>query len=291
MPTLYMMIGLPGSGKGRYAKELAEHIYCLSEYKDILSDYQDRDTIYNSFCDDIKNCLAQGKDCVYDAVNAKSTTRIHFLRNVLKDIDCRKVAVVMATPYLKCVQNAKVPKNIVETYLRKWETPILAEGFDEIWLYYDDPAWMTANGDPYALPKLLWNYNQESKYHMWSLGGHLEYTQKSLHRFLVQQNRKENYEKEITYAAVLHDCGKPFTKEYDKNNKVTYYNHNNVGGYEVLFFDCGDADKSYISALVCHHMAPYFWEMPKTEMKFQRKYGHEFYLDIMALHGADVEAH
>lgn len=292
MPKLYYMVGLPGSGKSAYAKELCDTVYNLTDHyaKMNAKGIRDRNIIVTKFNQQIIDALSSGKDCAVDATNVKAKNRIHFLRHVLRDVACEKICVIMATPYLKCLQDSSTEPKVVDEYLRKWETPLAEEGFDEVWVHYDRPEWQTCNGDALDMPTLLADYNQETPNHMWSLGHHLSYTYKCLRTYIARQDRNCVSE-ELSYAAILHDVGKIFTKSYDENLKVRYFSHNNVGGYESLFFDCGDADKAYVSALICHHMDPYFWTAPNQEMKFIRNFGNDFYLDIMALHGADREAH
>ena len=292
MPKLYYMVGLPGSGKSRYAKELCDTVFCLSAHWDKMreQEIEDRNEVMNLFNKQVIDCLASGNDCAVDATNVKAKTRIHFLRQVLRGVDCEKICIVMATPYLRCIKDAGVRKDVVDEYYHKWETPLQEEGFDEVWLHYEKPEWIGLNGNPFDLPKFLAKYNQESPYHMRYLGDHLAYTYKRMCNKLMRCDRDTEGE-ELGYAAVLHDCGKPFTKTYDQWNTANYYNHNNIGGYEALFFDCDDADTTYVSALVCHHMDPYFWTEPTHEMKFIKRFGSHFYNDIMILHRADKEAH
>ena len=72
-----------------------------------------------------------------------------------------------------------------------------------------------------------------------------------------------------------------------------YYNHNNCGSYDSLFFE-HSADHLYVAQLICWHMQPYFWERNNNERlhnKYHNLWGEKLYQDIMKLHEADLAAH
>ena len=104
------------------------------------------------------------------------------------------------------------------------------------------------------------------------------------------------------FAGYLHDCGKPFTKTFinlkgEKTEIAHYYNHNNSGAYDSLFFRYPDSvDRLDVSVLINLHMMPYFWEKDKehgekTRQKYQKLWGNELYNNVMKLHEADKNAH
>lgn len=68
-------------------------------------------------------------------------------------------------------------------------------------------------------------------------------------------------------AALLHDIGKKFTKEYkDSNGNPTdvahYYQHHLVSAYDAIKYlnNFSTNDMLEILALIQWHMFPYFWE-------------------------------
>jgi len=296
MPKLYAMVGLPGSGKSAYAGTIGAEVVSIGDIRKKLNDQgiTDETVVYNKYYDKIKAIISCGSDCVVDASNVKEKSRRYLINNVVGSFnDVYKICIIIATPYNICCKNFSGEMKHVKEAYESWYTPGYWEGWDEIWIHYDRSEWMTSNGDPTDLTFFLDQYNQESKHHTASLGRHLSMTFHHVYNHYLHVGEKDT-DISVAVASLLHDCGKPYTKSYDDDLRVHYYYHHNVGGYETLFFACEkyNADTLYVSNLVCHHMDPYFWNGDeKAERKFIKRYGTEFYDDVMILHNADVYAH
>lgn len=100
----------------------------------------------------------------------------------------------------------------------------------------------------------------------------------------------------LPVAALLHDIGKPFVKDFhDANGNPTleahYYNHEHVSAYLAAQYTFSYNNSKHISELVRWHMLPFFVKEPKTEDKYRRMLGDELYNEVLLLHEADLAAH
>ena len=97
--------------------------------------------------------------------------------------------------------------------------------------------------------------------------------------YIMALERNISIEKEVIYvAALLHDIGKKFTKEYkDSNGNPTdvahYYQHHLVSAYDAIKYlnNFSTNDMLEILALIQWHMFPYFWEKDNNK-KMEKKY-------------------
>ena len=299
-PTFTMMVGLVGSGKSTYAKQLAEEanaIICSSDAirEELCGDknsQDNKDEVFKILHSRIKENLKNGKNVIYDATNINSKRRRAFLSE-LRRISCVKKCVVMATPFEVCCnqnesRNRVVPYEVIERMYKNWNTPYWFEGWDEIEIKKQDNI-----SERYAMYWLrnYWNYEQDNSHHSLTLGQHCRYVGYAL-----------NGDRTLMFAGYLHDCGKPFTKSFinskgEETDIAHYYQHHCVGAYDSLFFAYPDSvDRLDVSVLINLHMMPYFWEKDKehgekTRQKYQKLWGNELYNNVMKLHEADKNAH
>ena len=299
-PTFTMMVGLVGSGKSTYAKQLAEEanaIICSSDAirEELCGDENSQDNndeVFKILHSRIKENLKNGKNVIYDATNINSKRRRAFLSE-FKNIPCVKKCVVMATPFEMCCnqnesRNRVVPYEVIERMYKNWNTPYWFEGWDEIEIKKQDNI-----SERYAMYWLrnYWNYEQDNSHHSLTLGQHCRYVGYAL-----------NGDRTLMFAGYLHDCGKPFTKSFinskgEETDIAHYYQHHCVGAYDSLFFAYPDSvDRLDVSVLINLHMMPYFWEKDKehgekTRQKYQKLWGNELYNNVMKLHEADKNAH
>ena len=299
-PTFTMMVGLVGSGKSTYAKQLAEEtnaIICSSDAirEELCGDENSQDNndeVFKILHSRIKENLKNGKNVIYDATNINSKRRRAFLSEI-KNIPCVKKCVIMATPFeMCCIQNESrdrvVPYEVIERMYKNWNTPYWFEGWDEIEIKKQDNI-----SERYAMYWLrnYWNYEQDNPHHSLTLGQHCRCVGYAL-----------NGNRTLMFAGYLHDCGKPFTKSFinskgEETDIGHYYQHHCVGAYDSLFFSYPDGvDRLDVSVLINLHMMPYFWEKDKeygekTRQKYQKIWGDELYNNVMKLHEADKKAH
>lgn len=148
-PTLYILIGVPGSGKSTYAEEL----YQKSERGIALvsSDCIRKSLYGNESCQDnpkkvftlahkiIVDQLAHDFDVIFDATNIYAKDRMDLIRKVCFEVkkEVRFVAIYFDTSIETCIarqdlRERKVPAKVIEKMNRQIDRPNFEEGFDII---------------------------------------------------------------------------------------------------------------------------------------------------------------
>lgn len=304
-PIFVMMVGLPGSGKSTYAKELSRRInakICGSdaireELTGDINSQTSNEEVFKLLHNRIKEHLRNGENVIYDATNINYKRRMSFIQELNK-ISCEKVCVLMATTYEQCLKNNSlrdriVPKGVIERMYRTFDVPWYYEGWDNIWVEYT----------PYSEGSLGWArewvesvkfYNQDNSHHALTLGSHCWQTVKYLDRHIPDTASPT----ELRCAAMIHDCGKPFCKTFaNTKGEITeqahYYGHERTGSYDSLFYEMACSNLR-AAVLIRWHMQPYFWEKDNNEKshdKYRKLWGEGLYRDVMQLHEADKKAH
>jgi len=287
MAEIVMLVGLPGSGKSTYAEmHSTEYVVHSSDRirKELLGDINDQtnnEKVFQELHRRIREDLKAGKKVMYDATNIKFKRRMAFLRE-LKDIDCKKTALIFATPYETCLRQnwmreRKVPDEVLDRMYRGWQTPYYFEGWDEIKIEKHNDCYKS-----YTTSVIGWyGYNQNSPYHKHTLGEHMILCSNYV---LDKGSRSELFE-----AAMYHDCGKPYCRFTDDNGISHYYNHEYVGAYDALSIH----NLSLLASVyINYHMFPMFWDSMEDSTDVRKKYkelwGDEFYNNILLLHEADA---
>ena len=300
-PAFTMMVGLVGSGKSTYVKQLAEEtnaIICSSDAirEELCGDENSQDNneeVFKILHSRIKENLKNGKNVIYDATNINSKRRRAFLSE-LRKIPCVKKCIVIATPFETCCnqngsRNRIVPYEVIERMYKNWNTPYWFEGWDDIEIKFPNDfeisnvigIWISDHID----------YNQDNRHHSCTLGQHCNLVGQALKNDML-----------LHCAGLLHDCGKPFTKSFinskgEETDIAHFYQHHCVGAYDSLFFRYPDGvDRLDVSVLINLHMMPYFWEKDKehgekTRQKYHKLWGNKLYSNVMKLHEADKKAH
>jgi predicted kinase len=150
MNKVYMLIGVPGSGKSTWIanQEWAKDCVLVSTDKLIDLEAARQGKTYNEVFkgyiseatqlmnEDIKTAVAEGKDIIWDQTNTSRKTRKSKLTQVP---DYYKIAVVFATPddeewkrRLESRPGKSIPQNILRAMADGLQVPTEDE-FDEIW--------------------------------------------------------------------------------------------------------------------------------------------------------------
>lgn len=309
-PVMVMLVGLPGSGKSTLARniyckvngkfEAISHIHSSDKIREMLYGDEniqgDSNVVFRTLHNNIKEDLRNGHSVIYDATNIKRKNRISFL-NELKNINCTKVAVVVATPVAICVERnnnrtRKVPDEVIYKMLSSYCPPHKSEGFDEVKHVFTSLEELKI----WEALDMADTFDQHNSHHTLTLGGHLMKTADYL------RNCKEDGN--LYLAGWLHDIGKLFTQsKVDSKGHVSddyhYYNHEHVGAYYVMFmlknnkYHISDEDISDITNLIAYHMYPYTaWKnSEKSKQRDLEILGVEDFNRIMKLHEADSQAH
>lgn len=151
MPTLYVLIGVPGSGKSTWVANQAwakDAVYVSTDhhvdahatakgktYSDVFKQYMP--TAVNLMTQDVIDARTAGKDIIWDQT---STTKASRAKKIRMLPDYHKIAVVFPTPEaaelerrLKSRPGKYIPAKVMHQMINGLELPTKAEGFDEIW--------------------------------------------------------------------------------------------------------------------------------------------------------------
>lgn len=306
-PTLYFICGLVASGKTYYAYNIASTknatVIDSDEYRDKLfgdENCQDNNQkLFNAIHKDIKALLKDGKSVVYSATNLSSKRRRAFVKELTR-IPCIKRCIIMATPFEMCLENnmkrqRRVPDDVMWKMYKSWQTPAKFEGWDYIVLEYWNDTYRSINAIK-AL-NIMRTIDQDNPHHKLTLGDHM------LRAYELIQGNPNNY-RDLVYAASLHDIGKVKCKTYtnmkgERCDHARYYGHENVGAYNVLFYDFYMFQTKQltldVSVLINLHMMMYQLDKSpfpyKLHDKYRKIWGAELYDKLVKLHEADVNAH
>lgn len=303
MNKLYMMIGIPASGKSTIAKEIAK-----SEEAIIVSSDEIRNELLGDINDQTQNAkvfeeverrlkinIKEGRNVIFDATNINYKKRRDWL-NRFNKYNVEKIGILVATPYEECLlrnsqRERKVPEEVIKRMYFNFYIPQYYEGFDEIQIKY--------NSDHIFFFDDLEDMKQDNPHHSLTVLKHCKKTEE----ILQKQNKKLSIP--INFAGRLHDIGKLKTKTFinmkgEKTDIAHFYNHEKVSAYDSLFYINlrskvnlkNDVDFVLeVLKLIQWHMLPWSNMSEKTEKKYKNLLGEDFWNNLMILHKADEEAH
>ncbi|GJM68675.1 hypothetical protein HMSSN036_08910 [Paenibacillus macerans] len=253
MSTVYMLAGIPGSGKSHYAKECCKRHRAVLVATDSIrerlfgSEARQKNTylVFQQAHAEIEQALAAGRNVVFDATNVGRDRRVQFLQK-FKDVpvECH----ICATPYEIArerirARKRKIEDKVLEKYAKNFEFPVLGEGFERLHLVHTpadvkldraglerllaskpdhDELFGYLRASPYFAAML--GYDQENPHHSKTL---------SEHTYAVLEYINVFYEGEhllqMQLAALFHDAGKPFCKVWKPaRGYYSYYGHEHV---------------------------------------------------------------
>lgn len=151
MKQLYVLVGVPASGKSTWIKnqDWALGLNIVSTdvwvedyanrmgktYSEVFDEYMP--TAVKLMADHVVKCREHNHDIIWDQT---STTVLSRAKKIRMLPDYYKIAVVFKTPPMEELKTRLasragkvVPMEIVESMIANWEEPTKEEGFDEIW--------------------------------------------------------------------------------------------------------------------------------------------------------------
>ena len=147
-PVVYIMCGVPGSGKTYFCKNvLMDHpwrsrVYISSDdiREEICGDASDQSAnglIFDIFYQRAREVIIDGSDVILDATHLTKKTR-RKCRDHFKDLDCKFIAVELTTPIDKAIRRNKKRDRVVPEYAMNRMIDIFQpveddEGFDDVW--------------------------------------------------------------------------------------------------------------------------------------------------------------
>ncbi len=303
MNKLFMMIGIPASGKTSLAEQIAksegaEIVSSDSIRKELYGDESiqgDSNKVFRILQDRVVKGLNANKNMIYDATNISYKTRMAFLQRIRK-LEVEKIAIMVATPYEQCLirnsqRERQVPEEVIKRMYFNFYVPQYFEGWDDIQIKYTN-NYIFFFGD-------LEDIKQDNPHHKLTVLEHCKKTEEILNK----QNGQLSIP--INFAGRLHDIGKLKTKTFinskgEKTNIAHFYNHEKVSAYDSLFHVNLRSriemmkDEEFVLEtikLIQWHMLPWTKMSEKTEQKYKKLLGENFWNDLMVLHKADEEAH
>lgn len=311
MSKLYILCGMPGSGKSQWAETHKDELNAVVHSSDsiraeLLNDENDQsknELVFKILHQRIKDDLRAGKNVVYDATNLSRKNRVHFLNNELKGIDCEKICVLFATPWEMCLgrnfaRDRQVPEEAMVRMYKSFETPYYTDGFDDIQIVWADYKGMVGFEYDYLTDlERFCEISHNNPHHTLSIGDHMKAA-----REYCNNLDKAKHNPHLVWAVSMHDIGKPWTKSFtDKNGNpcetAHFFEHHNLGSYLALFYlrEIGvpDEDILYISLLINLHMRPFlaYKHSDKAEAKDRRLFGDKIVDEVLILHECDLAAH
>lgn len=303
MNKLFMMIGIPASGKTSLAEQIAksedaEIVSSDSIRKELYGDENiqgDSNEVFKTVEDRIINGLKNNRNMIYDATNINYKRRMAFLQKIRK-LKIEKIAIMVATPYEQCLirnsqRERQVPEEVMKRMYFNFYVPQYFEGWDDIQIKY-------TNNYIFFFDDLE-DIKQDNPHHKLTVLEHCKKTEEILNK----QNGQLSIP--INFAGRLHDIGKLKTKTFinskgEKTNIAHFYNHEKVSAYDSLFYvnlrsriEMMKDEEFALETikLIQWHMLPWTEMSEKTEQKYKKLLGEKFWNDLMILHKADKEAH
>lgn len=143
-PTLYVLIGVSGSGKSTYAESLGLNTKLAVVSTDAIrktyfgseEDQSDGAKVFQTAYDWIDYYLQYGKDVVFDATNTTKRGRRDLLRSLTPPF--RKVAVLVTPPLgVALAQNSMRQRIVPESVIRRQYEQLMRDG-ESILDQFDD---------------------------------------------------------------------------------------------------------------------------------------------------------
>lgn len=253
MSVIHMLVGIPGSGKSHYAKQLCKREQAVLVATDSIrerlfgSESKQKNTylVFEQAFAEIGEALGTGGNVVFDATNVSRDRRLKFLKH-FKDfpVQCH----VFDTPYAIAKERIegrkrRISDTVLTKFAKNFEFPVRGEGFQALQLVHaaaeiglgrsrleqlleeragHDELFAYLASSPHF--RVMLGYNQENPYHSKTL---------SEHTYAVLDYINVFYEGDsllaMQLAALFHDAGKPFCKVWKEvRGYYSYFGHEHV---------------------------------------------------------------
>ena len=319
MAKLIILCGIPGSGKSHYAKEFKTIDDTFYEGNTVIhssdaireelfgdpSFQGDNAKVFELMHKRVKVDLQAGKTVIYDATNVTRKARrgaINLAHPTNDTIECH---IVWADPE-ECLRrdslrDRKVGPAVIDKMLRRWRSPWIDEGFDNITIILNQPdfdqvRYISQSTSDMHMP-------HQNPHHTLDVWDHCIQAEENIDRQVspIHDLISEETFKILKTAARWHDIGKPRTKTFHVDKETNeidythahYYDHHMVSGYLAygLFLshhfrsDLETMNVALTSWIICNHMEPFF------NSKYYRTLNPSWRRLIDIIHEADVNAH
>lgn len=149
MSNLYIMVGVPGSGKSTWAKAHKGNMTYVSRDEIRFSmvaedeEYFAKETVvFTEYCRRINEALSKGENVLADATHLNRVSRRKLLNNIKGYEELH--AIVMMTDCAESISRnenrvgtrAFVPHSVIRRMANQFEMPEISEGFKQILIIY-----------------------------------------------------------------------------------------------------------------------------------------------------------
>lgn len=141
---LYILVGVPGSGKSTYANKYLKNSNTVVLSSDELrlemfgdvNDQAHNQLVFNELFKRMRKLLIAGNNVVVDATNINKSIRYNVLKQV-EDLNIQRIAIVLKPNIKKCYSNdllreRSVGKQVIDKFAKLYEEPTTAEGFNKV---------------------------------------------------------------------------------------------------------------------------------------------------------------
>lgn len=291
MPDLYVMVGIPGSGKTTYTNKNLKDIDVVIHSDTVREELGDVDNsktseVWSMINSKITDAIKSNLSIALDATNVSRKDRMRTLSHFIGK-DYKKHCVVILCDFETCqIQNNSrdriVPNEVLTSMLTRFQVPTYDEGWDDIQFINDhyNPTYLDTIYDK------LSDITQFSVYHVETIHKHSADMESYM--------RQTYHDPVLMTAAKYHDIGKLYTHTVDANGNNHFYGHANASAYTYL---CGrvtnDSDMisfiQYTALLIAHHMDLYqkISEKSKTRLGSIQYRTNNLYEDLVRLNTVD----
>lgn len=178
---IYMMVGIPGSGKSYEAvkiREANENTEIVS-YLDIANilypgnktfSVDENEVITKEMIDITASLLRKGYDVVFDSTNIELKDRLSTIKKIKADFpDVNIFAIVVNTPRKICIQNCDGNAELVDSFIRLFNCPQPYEGFENI-IFTDNSRFHYSSEKSLIYATHLSGCVDENKINCWDRG-------------------------------------------------------------------------------------------------------------------------
>lgn len=292
MPKFIMLCGLPASGKTTYAEELQSRIKNSVVFssdairKELYGDENiqgDANEVFNLMNNRVVQSLNNGYTVIYDATNITRKSRAAIISMCPKfvKIECH----IIWTPIQHCIMRDKdrkrtVGEKVIDRMVRRFQAPFYDEGFDEIEIIRPDGVnlaiYTSKVIDDLKIP-------HDNSHHTLDINLHCH----EAHNYINNKLGLPKGEYELPFAALIHDIGKPYTKDFhDAQGNPTpeahFYQHQCVGAWMSYGFTI---TTPYVAWLISTHMDMFL------HTKYYKNLPNYLKEELDLLHEADLNAH
>lgn len=300
LPTLYMYMGLPGSGKTYLAKRAAKPDDLVLDSNEIREEVwgdpsiqNDPAHIFNIMYQRTCAALKEERSVFYVATNISMKRRIALLKQLKKrfpDVIYRCVCVIAPLDVCHRRNGAReriVPAEVIDRMARQFDPPCENEGWNAIdisYNFYNDDTVILNGGwkayRTYYIQKVKEFGSQCNSHHSLSLFDHCnECARKAI---------MDGASRDVCRAADIHDFGKLYTQVYwekDNYREAHYPSHSELGSYLALVMGY----PLHVAQLVRFHMVPYY--DVAAQKTWCERIGEKLWNDVVRLHQYNEASH